>query len=311
VSANADTLPAVVDEQGERADQRVQFIARRVAELHKSLRSYSAPVLFGSAVLAVLITGRLSSLERYITPEYGIGYALGITGGSLMLALLLYPLRKRYRSLQWMGSVRGWFRTHMICGIVGPSLILFHCNFSLGATNSNVALFSMLIVAISGIIGRYFYSRIHHGLYGAKVVLKETKQDAQLARFGIQKVFANVPDLLAMLEDFEGETLKARRGLLSTAFQLLAMPVRIRLVHRSAMGLVHQHLASQQLGQRGRAQMRAGAERFLRVHLDAVRKVAETGFYERLFSMWHVLHLPLFVMLIVTAVFHIIAVHVY
>jgi hypothetical protein len=27
--------------------------------------------------------------------------------------------------------------------------------------------------------------------------------------------------------------------------------------------------------------------------------------------MWHVLHLPLFVMLIVTAVFHVVAVHVY
>ena len=50
---------------------------------------------------------------------------------------------------------------------------------------------------------------------------------------------------------------------------------------------------------------------FLRVYLDAVRKVAETAFYERLFASWHVLHLPLFVMLLVTATFHIIAVHVY
>jgi hypothetical protein len=268
-------------------------------------------VLFGSTVLTVLIIGRLSSLERYITPEYGIGYALGITGGSLMVALLLYPLRKRYRTLQWMGPMKWWFRAHMVCGILGPSLILFHCNFSLGATNSNVALFSMLTVAISGIIGRYFYSRIHHGLYGAKVVLEETKQDAQMARYGIHKVFADVPELLALLEQFESHAVKSSRGLISTSIHLLAMPLRIRLLHRAAMRLVNRHLAAQQLGQRGRAQMRAGAERFLRVHLDAVRKVAETDFYQRLFSMWHVLHLPLFVMLIVTAVFHVVAVHVY
>jgi len=44
---------------------------------------------------------------------------------------------------------------------------------------------------------------------------------------------------------------------------------------------------------------------------DAVRRVAELATYERLFSLWHLLHLPLFFMLLVAGVVHIVAVHVY
>ena len=62
-------------------------------------------------------------------------------GGSMMLVLLVYPLRKRVRALRFMGTVAHWFRAHMILGVAGPVCILLHSNFSLGATNSNVALF--------------------------------------------------------------------------------------------------------------------------------------------------------------------------
>jgi hypothetical protein len=39
--------------------------------------------------------------------------------------------------------------------------------------------------------------------------------------------------------------------------------------------------------------------------------VAEYRVYERLFSLWHVLHLPLFFMLLAAGIVHVIAVHVY
>ena len=113
--------------------------------------------------------------ERYITPNRGIGYALGIIGGSMMLLLLLYSARKRFRWLKFLGPTVGWFRFHMVLGVLGPLCILYHSNFGLGATNSNVALFSMLTVAGSGLIGRYIYSRIHHGLYGSKATLSELR----------------------------------------------------------------------------------------------------------------------------------------
>ena len=61
----------------------------------------------------------------------------------------------------------------MILGLVGPLLIIFHSGFQLGSFNSSVAFFCMLIVAISGLLGRLLYQRIHHGLYGSKVRFEE------------------------------------------------------------------------------------------------------------------------------------------
>jgi hypothetical protein len=46
-------------------------------------------------------------------------------------------------------------------------------------------------------------------------------------------------------------------------------------------------------------------------HIDSVRRVAELSTYERLFSLWHVLHLPLFFMLLVAGIAHVIAVNIY
>ncbi len=106
--------------------------------------------------------------SRFITPETGLGYCLGIVGGSMMILLLIYPARKRMQSLAPIGSVKAWFQIHMVLGVLGPLLVLFHSNFRTGATNSNVALYCMLLVSGSGLIGRYFYSRIHTEMSGSQ-----------------------------------------------------------------------------------------------------------------------------------------------
>ena len=56
--------------------------------------------LFSLFVIAVLYYGWSIRDEGYLTAESGLGYALGIIGGTLMLLLLLYPVRKRVRSMR-------------------------------------------------------------------------------------------------------------------------------------------------------------------------------------------------------------------
>jgi hypothetical protein len=51
--------------------------------------------------------------------------------------------------------------------------------------------------------------------------------------------------------------------------------------------------------------------RELLLHLRQVRKVAHLSFFERLFSLWHILHLPFFFMLVISAIVHIVAVNMY
>ena len=48
----------------------------------------------------------------------------------------------------------------MVLGILGPTLIILHSNFKIGSLNSRLALFTMLVVVASGIVGRYLYSQV-------------------------------------------------------------------------------------------------------------------------------------------------------
>src|SRR5205823_2080409 len=80
-------------------------------------RLLSGGRLFFVLVTAVLYLGWNTQTARYISPNRGVGYWLGIIGGSLMLLLLVYSLRKRWTWLSFLGSTPGWFRFHMVLGI--------------------------------------------------------------------------------------------------------------------------------------------------------------------------------------------------
>ena len=46
-------------------------------------------------------------------------------------------------------------------------------------------------------------------------------------------------------------------------------------------------------------------------YAQAGRRMAEYQMYERLFSLWHVLHIPLFFMLLIAGIVHVVAINVY
>ena len=125
-------------------------------------------LLWYFAVAIALTLGWVASEQQFLQPEAGLGYWFGIAGTTCMAVLLLYPLRKRVKAMRNWGPVRHWFRFHMFLGVMGPVLIVFHSNYNLGSTNSRVAFFSTVIVALSGLMGRYFYSKLHMGLYGRR-----------------------------------------------------------------------------------------------------------------------------------------------
>jgi hypothetical protein len=53
------------------------------------------------------------------------------------------------------------------------------------------------------------------------------------------------------------------------------------------------------------------ARRYAYRRLEAGRRMTEYQMYARLFSFWHVLHIPLFFMLLIAGFVHVIAVNVY
>jgi len=271
--------------------------------------------LFFVLVCALLYLGWSTQTERYINPNRGVGYALGIIGGSLMLLLLVYSLRKRWTWLSFLGSTPGWFRFHMVLGIAGPLCILYHSNFGTGATNSNVALFSMLTVAGSGLIGRYIYVHIHHGLYGRKLELGELRAGAEGLR-SLSGGISFLPELVTRIDSAEQRLLKAGPHL---SFLGFAKPMVVALIALRARWRLHGYI---------RNALHAGARRSAVIALEhkrlgftarcyvdrrlaATRRVAGFEGYERLFSLWHALHIPLIFIMVIAAIIHVIAVHVY
>lgn len=266
------------------------------------------------AALAVIV-GYLGRDSRRLFAEQGLGYALGVIGSLLILTLLLYPLRKRFKILKVLGQVRNWFRVHMMLGVVGPVAVLYHSNFSLGSINSTAALFAMLMVAGSGLIGRFLYQRVHHGLFGRKANLKELLGQVKLTTEHTGGAAQFVPDLLQILSTYDREVLKPPQNLL----QCVTLPVRLTFKTRKGYRRIVRHVAvrlelqshTSPVVMQHRDRLLKLTSGFVREHLYRVRRVATFVAYERLFALWHKVHLPFFYLLLVTAVVHVIAVHTY
>jgi hypothetical protein len=224
---------------------------------------------------------------------------LGIIGGSMMIVLLLYPISKRVKLLTRLVPLRYWFGIHMTLGVLGPVLILFHSNFQLGSVNSNVALFCMLIVAGSGLIGRYIYTRIHHGLYGSKIQMKELKAELSAVHARISGETSIDDALETRLSELETKTIEPRARVLRSISHLLVLSASARSIRKQLL---------QSLDDRTQANQ---TRRVVDHYFSSLRRITTFQLYDRLFSLWHVLHLPLFIMMLITATIHIFAVHMY
>lgn len=271
--------------------------------------------VFFAVIVGLLVVGLKFPTQRYITPVRGVGYWLGIIGGSMMVLLLVYSVRKRVSWLSWMGSTPAWFRFHMVLGVIGPLCILYHSNFSTGATNSNVALFAMLTVAGSGFIGRYFYAHVHSGLYGRKLELGDLRSGADKLRC-LSGRMSFVPDLVKRIEASEQRLLDTGPQLSMLGFlKPLVVAAATARERRRLESYVRSALKAVARKSPAVANQRRPLTRAACLYIDrrltATKRVAEFSGYERLFSLWHALHIPLIFALAIAAVIHVIAVNIY
>ena len=252
---------------------------------------------------------------KLYTPGSDVGYYLGLAGSLMMALLLVYPLRKRIGWLRRAGDLRHWFKLHMFLGIAGPVLVLFHSTLQVGSLNAAIALYSMLLVAGSGVVGRFIYTKIHHGLYGRQATLQERQE--RLGRMGgaIRSKLRFSDDLERRLAAFEAYAIDDRRAGMLGARRFVAVALRAPWLRRRTLRELRRVLLAAAAEQRWNAEQIAArmriARRMLDDYLSALQDVAQFRVYERLFSLWHVLHVPFVFMLVLCAIVHVVAVHMY
>lgn len=220
--------------------------------------------------------------HRFLRPSGPGGNLLGIAGTFFLLSTLLYVARKRVKLLSKAGSVMGWLEFHIFCGLFGPILITFHTSFKFNGIVS-VAYWSMVLVVLSGFVGRYLYVRLPKTIRGKELTQAEIEERARELK--VRLADTTLPSrLMLRIEEVE-------RAVLAHEGQ-----------HRTFVQLVSEELAARRMMAALREEIRkSGLNRALLhealdvIHERAIllRRLAHLKRTRQLFQVWHVFHRPL------------------
>jgi hypothetical protein len=264
------------------------------------------------------LSGNLGELTSYLQAFHlelqdiqfgrGLRFWLGVGGTTMLGLLLLYPLRKVLANRRGVGSVGGWFHLHILLGIAGPVLILYHSNFGHGSLNANVALWTMLLVAVSGIVGYFVYGRASANFYNSRQ-LAQTHRNAVLASIPEGVLFQPRKDLLiAKFEDFEAELLTPRQGFVISIRSRLRLEQRRREMANDVANLVIEIARSRGNTPAAYQQFRGLVSHHVRAYFGIARAAASQSIKEQLWSRWRLMHMPVFLIMVAATVLHVIAV---
>jgi thioredoxin reductase/Pyruvate/2-oxoacid:ferredoxin oxidoreductase delta subunit len=101
-----------------------------------------------------------SPLHDTLRPAGNWGHGVGIVATAFMMLNFLYPVRKRSRLLSGKGSIRSWLDFHMFVGFMSPLVIAFHAAFQSNNQLATGTAGALLIVVLTGIIGRFIYGLV-------------------------------------------------------------------------------------------------------------------------------------------------------
>ncbi len=247
------------------------------------------------SLLAKLQSRGLLGQSLDISPSPGrmVSLWLGWVGLSLMIIMNVYSMRKRFRFMQSWGKLSAWLNFHVFCGLLGPTLILFHCNFKVRGLVS-ISFWSMVVSFTSGIIGRYFYVQMlrEKNFFETEAERIEQKIDRML-----QRTLAAV----SLEENQKYKELALRHaGLLPgdldsiNPFQALA--------HAFA-GDIRMSFSPPLIP----AAWPAGSKYLLAGFALNKRRASFLAPFQKLMGYWHAFHFPFAIFMYVVAVIHILA----
>ncbi len=211
--------------------------------------------------------------ERYFHAQYQLlkpsgvlGHGLGIIGALLILTgLFTYMARKRIRAFARIGLLKHWLEFHIFMCSLGPVLIVFHTTFKFGGL-VGVCFWSMAIVVLSGVIGRYVYLQIPRTLEGRDLTLREVQES-------IEELENQLTDQYNIREALTPESLT-----------------------RIKSELKKQGISAEKYKE---------ATSLMRKEMSLTRRIKRLELMHKLFKYWHVAHLPFALIMLITLIVHV------
>jgi len=259
--------------------------------------------LAGISYFMLPAAGRVRSpLHPWFRPSGYVGQSLGLLTLALFVFIWLYPLRKRVRWLNFTGSMQRWLDLHIVAGLSVPLLGATHAAWHFKGV-IGIGYWAMLVVCLSGIVGKYIYTRIPRSRSGVEMTLE------QLGRRRLE--------LVEEISSDTGLDRETVRGLL--AAEPLADGGAAMGLGKTLTRMIADDLMRWRSTRAFRRELRrhnSGATPFPR---EAVRDILRMARREmaltqqarmleashKLFRFWHVAHLPFAITALVTVVLHV------
>ena len=241
-----------------------------------------------------------SPLHPMLRASGPVGLGFGVAGLAFFLFLWLYPIRKKVRWLKWTGPVGEWLRVHTIAGLVVPLLVAVHAGWRFEGL-IGLGYFSMVVVCLSGIVGRYLYTHIPRSRNGVEL---SREQVANERRALVTEIAAATGLLPARVEAALTVDSRSYEGLgpLATLRQLAVDDI----TRRRAIASLESRL---QRPQRGEVPLERGTVRQVvklarrEIALSQQSRMLEAT--RRVFALWHVAHRPFAVTALLAVLIHV------
>ncbi len=234
---------------------------------------------------------------RNLRPAGFRSHGFGIIGSAMMLFMLLYSLRKRVKLFRKLGKLNQWLDIHIYFGIMGPLLIILHTSFKVQGLVA-VSFWSMIAVALSGVLGRYLYLQIPRNIRGDELSLKDIENQEEELNQLLQEEFNLNEEDLKKIDALNPSSSLESKGLITMFFSILKddflRPFRqykIKKLYSNQFNIPPDHVS----------QLITIAQRKSLLH----RRFALLNQIQRLFHYWHVFHKPFAIIMYIIMFVHI------
>jgi hypothetical protein len=232
-----------------------------------------------------------------LKPSGDWGHGFGIIGTMMMiLGVSIYMIRKRVKWFFNFGYLKHWLELHIFLCTVGPVLVLYHTAFKFGGIVS-VSFWSMVLVVLSGVIGRFIYVQIPRTIQGQEMGIN-----------AINDLRENLASKVTKAIDFDQKTLDE--------FKVITSPERYRefSIIKALLFLPNDFFKIRRILRKIKRDLKiAGLPKIVRkdiiksanFEIVLTRRIGLLRTFHKLFRYWHIAHLPFAITMFVIMLVHV------
>jgi len=240
-----------------------------------------------------------SPMHPWLRPSGYVGQPAGLLALTIFLFLWLYPLRRRFRWLAWTGTMAQWLDVHVAAALLMPLLAAVHAGWRFTGL-IGLGFWSLMIVWLSGVVGRYLYTRIPRGATGLELSAEEIAADRRRL-VGVIAKASRLPEaqVEALLQSDPRPC--DGLGLLATLGRMVEDDLARWRAARALRRTCTTQAGTGSLSRRDLGRVLRLARREMALTQQARMLQAS----QRIFRFWHVVHRPFAIAALVTVVVHV------